>query len=153
MKRRDFVIKSSLAAAAVSSASPGFAYINKYVGSSAPIRIGVIGTGDRGGGLISVMKNIERFIKIRDQEGFKLPMVGVNFVKMKINGRKISISEFIPVRLNSELQLVLPKDEEKEIFLKKFDFKELISSKLIIPVVIKILFCFDKLIRNSVKFW
>ena len=59
MKRRDFVIKSSLAAAAVSSASPGFAYINKYVGSSAPIRIGVIGTGDRGGGLISVMKNIE----------------------------------------------------------------------------------------------
>jgi len=51
MKRRDFVIKSSLAAAAISSASPGFAYINKYVGSSAPIRIGVIGTGDRGGGL------------------------------------------------------------------------------------------------------
>ena len=59
MKRRDFVIKSSLAAAAVSSASSGFAYINKYVGSSAPIRIGVIGTGDRGGGLISVMKDIE----------------------------------------------------------------------------------------------
>ena len=42
---------------------------------------------------------------------------------------------------------------QKVFFLKKFDFKELISSKLIIPVVIKILFCFDKLIRNYVKFW
>jgi radical SAM protein with 4Fe4S-binding SPASM domain len=41
----------------------------------------------------SVMKNIKRFIKIRDQEGFKLPIVGVNFVKMKINEHEIN--EFI----------------------------------------------------------
>ena len=59
MKRRDFVIKSGLAAAAVSSVSPGFAYINKYINSDAPVRLGVIGTGSRGSGLISVINGIK----------------------------------------------------------------------------------------------
>ncbi|PHQ28410.1 Gfo/Idh/MocA family protein [Leeuwenhoekiella nanhaiensis] len=59
MKRRDFVVKSGLAAAAVTSVSPGFAYINKYINNQAPVRLGVIGTGARGSGLISVINDIE----------------------------------------------------------------------------------------------
>lgn len=40
-------------------------------------------------------------------------------VKMKINGTKISLSELIPVILNSKLQLELLYGEEKEVLLKK----------------------------------
>ena len=31
----------------------------------------------------SVMKNIERFVELRNKGGYKLPVIGVNFVKMK----------------------------------------------------------------------
>lgn len=59
MKRREFVKKGSLAAAAAAAVSPGFAYINKLSGADAPLRIGVLGTGDRGGGLIPIINQIE----------------------------------------------------------------------------------------------
>ncbi|PHR95401.1 MAG: dehydrogenase [Leeuwenhoekiella sp.] len=79
MKRRDFVVKTGLAAAAVTSVSPGFAYINKYINNQAPVRLGIIGTGARGSGLISVINDIEGLdvvaccdiLSIRLEEGLK----------------------------------------------------------------------------------
>lgn len=59
MKRREFLVKGGLVTAAVSAASPAFAYVNKYINNAAPIRLGVIGTGDRGGGLISILNDVE----------------------------------------------------------------------------------------------
>jgi len=72
----------------------------------------------------SVMKNIERFIKIRDQEGLKLPMVGVNFVKMKVNEHEVDefiekwrdevdfivIQEFMPPELECDYSEFFPSD-------------------------------------------
>ena len=58
MKRREFVIKSSLATAAIGTTSfmeSGMAYSKNTTDS---INFGVIGTGDRGGGLINIMNNI-----------------------------------------------------------------------------------------------
>lgn len=58
MKRRNFIEKSSLAATALATMptllSPDFRNI-----TNEPIRIGVIGTGSRGGGLIPVINTIE----------------------------------------------------------------------------------------------
>ncbi len=59
MKRRNFLIKSSLATVGVTASAPGFSYINKHFGNTAPIRLGVIGTGNRGAGLISILNGIE----------------------------------------------------------------------------------------------
>ena len=72
----------------------------------------------------SVMKNIERFIKIRDQEGLKLPMVGVNFVKMKVNEHEVDefiekwrdevdfivMQEFMPPELECDYSEFFPSD-------------------------------------------
>ena len=58
MKRREFVIKSGLAAAALGTTSfmeSGIAYPKKAADT---INIGVIGTGDRGAGLINIMNDI-----------------------------------------------------------------------------------------------
>ena len=58
MKRREFVIKSGLAAAALGTTSfmeSGIAYPKKAADT---INFGVIGTGDRGAGLINIMNDI-----------------------------------------------------------------------------------------------
>ncbi len=60
MKRREFVVKSSLATAAMgtSTLALGKAFTNS---PNETLRIGVIGTGDRGGGLIPLINKIENF--------------------------------------------------------------------------------------------
>ncbi|WP_190810811.1 Gfo/Idh/MocA family protein [Flagellimonas sp. S3867] len=55
MKRRDFVARTGMAVAGVSAMNAGVLYPSK----SKTITIGVIGTGDRGGGLIPIINKIE----------------------------------------------------------------------------------------------
>ncbi|NNE78591.1 MAG: Gfo/Idh/MocA family oxidoreductase [Pricia sp.] len=63
MKRRDFVLKSSLATAALatSPATIGQGLVNKKSSANETLHIGVIGTGDRGSGLIPFINKIENF--------------------------------------------------------------------------------------------
>ncbi len=58
MKRREFVKKTGLAASAIGAASTVSAAFNSNSNKQSSINIGVIGTGDRGSGLISVMNSI-----------------------------------------------------------------------------------------------
>lgn len=55
MKRRDFIVKSGVAVAGVSAMSAGMPYFSK----NRQVNIGVIGTGDRGGGLIPIINDIQ----------------------------------------------------------------------------------------------
>lgn len=56
MDRREFVKKGSLGVVAASVAMPSFSQF--LASKNDMVNIGVIGTGDRGGGLISIMNNI-----------------------------------------------------------------------------------------------
>ncbi|MEK6154843.1 Gfo/Idh/MocA family oxidoreductase [Flavobacteriaceae bacterium 3-367] len=55
MKRREFIVKSGVAMAGVSTMSAGMPYFSK----NRSVNIGVIGTGDRGGGLIPIINDIQ----------------------------------------------------------------------------------------------
>lgn len=57
MKRREFVVKSSLAATAITSTTPIWG-ANPFQNKEKAINIGVIGTGDRGGGLTPIIQEI-----------------------------------------------------------------------------------------------
>lgn len=73
-----------------------------------------------------VMANIERFLKIKESEGYELPVVGVNFCKMKINEREVNdfidtwkdrvdfvaIQNFTPPELQSDFTGFIPTDSE-----------------------------------------
>jgi len=59
MKRRDFVIKGSLAGAAVASSTYAFAGLNSFKEANDKVRIGIIGTGSRGNGLIPFINDIK----------------------------------------------------------------------------------------------
>lgn len=59
MNRRDFVLKSSLAAAGLT-----FSQLNaqgKQLGKNDVVQLGIIGTGDRGGGIIHILKKLPQF--------------------------------------------------------------------------------------------
>ncbi|MFH6601932.1 Gfo/Idh/MocA family protein [Maribacter algicola] len=59
MKRRDFVVKSGLATTAIATSSSVFAGILNSKKANETINIGIIGTGDRGGGLLPFINEIE----------------------------------------------------------------------------------------------
>ncbi len=59
MDRRDFVIKGSLATAALGTSYPLTAKLSKSKKANDAINMGIIGTGDRGGGLIPNINKIE----------------------------------------------------------------------------------------------
>ena len=59
MKRRDFVLKSGLASAAIGVSTSTMAKIMVHKNANDTINIGVIGTGDRGSGLIPFINTIE----------------------------------------------------------------------------------------------
>ena len=59
MKRRDFVTKGGLATAALATSTSVFAHISSKKSASDIINIGIIGTGDRGSGLIPFINQIE----------------------------------------------------------------------------------------------
>lgn len=58
MKRRDFVLKTGMAASAIGATTSVNAALTYNKSLESSINIGVIGTGDRGSGLISVMNKI-----------------------------------------------------------------------------------------------
>ncbi|MGB5263951.1 MAG: Gfo/Idh/MocA family oxidoreductase [Lutimonas sp.] len=60
MKRREFVVKSSLAALGLSSVGT-YGNLNRIKSANETIRIGVIGTGQRGAGLIPFLEEIDHF--------------------------------------------------------------------------------------------
>ena len=59
MKRRKFIVKGGLAAATVMAGTSVLASVGRKWGANDIINIGVIGTGDRGGGLIPILNQIE----------------------------------------------------------------------------------------------
>ena len=77
-----------------------------------------------GGKYDSVMKNIERFIEMRNASGSKLPIVGVNFVRMSVNQHEeelfikkwenkadfIAFQEFMPPDTEFDYSSMFPSD-------------------------------------------
>lgn len=61
MNRRSFVVKSGLATAVVASTSPIFGNVFSSKSPLETVNIGVIGTGDRGRGLIPLINKIDNF--------------------------------------------------------------------------------------------
>jgi len=59
MKRRDFVIKGGLGTMALATSTTVLGNFISFNGANDAINIGVIGTGDRGGGLIPVLNQID----------------------------------------------------------------------------------------------
>lgn len=101
MKRRDFVTKTSVAIAGIPFANAFIAMDSQKIGS---INIGVIGTGDRGSGLIPIMNEIKGLqvtaccdvLPFRLQEGLK-----------KVNGGAVAYSDYRQLLDNKEIDAVL----------------------------------------------
>jgi len=89
MKRRDFVVKSSLATAAVTTSTSVFGNINNFKGANETVNIGVVGTGDRGSGMIPFINQIDKFnvVACCDTLPFRLEN-GLSKVKGKAKGYK-----------------------------------------------------------------
>ncbi len=60
MNRRNFMIKGGLATAAIGSSTPLMAHMLQKESANDTISIGIIGTGDRGGGLIPHIQKINQ---------------------------------------------------------------------------------------------
>lgn len=103
MKRREFVAKTGMAASALATVNPIWSAspIKKI---DQPIKIGIIGTGDRGGGLIPVIQEIEGLevaaccdiIPFRLAEGLA-----------KTNGKAKGYSDFRRVLDNKDIDAIL----------------------------------------------
>lgn len=73
-----------------------------------------------------VMRNIERFVELRNRGGYELPVLGVNLVKMKLNEHEIdlfidkwkdvvdfiAIQEFIPPETESDYSMFYPTESK-----------------------------------------
>ena len=80
-----------------------------------------------------VMKNIERFLEIKQRDGYKLPIIGVNFCKMKTNEHEVdqfiemwkdkvdlvAVQNFIAPELESDYTDFIPTDSEYNENMKK----------------------------------
>lgn len=88
MKRREFVIKSSLASAAVATSATAMGNLQRE-SANETLNIGVIGTGDRGSGLIPLINQISNFkvIACCDVLPFRLEQ-GLGKVEGKAQGYK-----------------------------------------------------------------
>ena len=87
MKRRDFVLKGSLATAAIATFTGAMANILNKTNTIKKVNIGVIGTGDRGSGLTHIMNEIENLnvIACCDTLPFRLKN-GLSKVNKKAKG-------------------------------------------------------------------
>ncbi|WP_366186922.1 Gfo/Idh/MocA family oxidoreductase [Flavobacterium ovatum] len=61
MKRRDFILKSSMATAALTTTAVGFGNILNFSQANDSVNIGIIGTGNRGTGMIANINKIKNF--------------------------------------------------------------------------------------------
>lgn len=61
MKRRDFIIKSAIASAAVTTSAAAMTKVFDFKNANDTLNIGIIGTGDRGTGLSANINTIDNF--------------------------------------------------------------------------------------------
>ncbi|MBO0590209.1 Gfo/Idh/MocA family oxidoreductase [Cellulophaga sp. E16_2] len=61
MKRREFIIKGSVATAALSTSAVALGNVIDFKNANDTLTIGIIGTGDRGTGMISNINKIDKF--------------------------------------------------------------------------------------------
>jgi len=61
MKRREFVVKSGLATTAIATSTGALGHVIGKKSANETLNIGVIGTGDRGSGLIPLINQIDNF--------------------------------------------------------------------------------------------
>ncbi|WP_308993506.1 Gfo/Idh/MocA family oxidoreductase [Mariniflexile litorale] len=61
MKRRDFIVKSSVATAALTTSAVALGNVFNFKHANNTVNIGIIGTGDRGTGMIYNVNKIENF--------------------------------------------------------------------------------------------
>ena len=88
-----------------------------------------------GGDYEKAIKNIHKFLEIKKEGGYKLPIVGVNFCRMKINEHEVNdfidywkdkvdlvaIQNFVPPELQSDYTSFIPSASEfHESLLKDF---------------------------------
>ncbi|MBP0903983.1 Gfo/Idh/MocA family protein [Mariniflexile gromovii] len=87
MKRKEFIIKSSVATAALTTSAVALGNVIDFKNANETLNIGVIGTGDRGTGMISNINKIKNFnvIGCCDVLPFRLDN-GLNAVKGKAKG-------------------------------------------------------------------
>ena len=104
MKRREFVIKSTLASAAVATKSSAMAGVLNFKNANDTLNIGVIGTGDRGGGLIPIINRIENLnvIACCDILPFRLEK-GL----AKVDGKAKSYSDYRKLLENKNIDAIL----------------------------------------------
>ncbi len=100
MKRRDFVAKAGIAAAGISTINASILYPSK----KDVLNIGVIGTGDRGGGLIPIINEMEglNVVACADLLPFRLQS-GLEKVQGKANG----YSDYRALLDNKDIDAVL----------------------------------------------
>tara|TARA_R110002050_G_scaffold94765_3_gene197354 strand:- start:92663 stop:93844 length:1182 start_codon:yes stop_codon:yes gene_type:complete len=86
MKRREFITKGGLVTAGIITTSSTLGALSKRINSNSIVNIGIIGTGDRGSGLISVLNNIEgiNVSAICDVLPFRLEK-GISRAENKVN--------------------------------------------------------------------
>lgn len=104
MKRREFVIKSTLASAAVATTAVAMGSVLNFKNANETLNIGVIGTGDRGKGLIPNINGINNFniiaccdvLPFRLQEGLK-----------KVDGKAKGYSDYRKLLDNKDIDAIL----------------------------------------------
>jgi len=104
MKRREFVLKSSLATAAVTTSTSVLGNLNKFKGANDTLNIGIIGTGDRGSGLTPFINEIDNFnvIACCDTLPFRLEN-GLG----KVDGKAIGYKDYRKLLDNPDIDAVL----------------------------------------------
>ncbi|SFN90120.1 Gfo/Idh/MocA family protein [Salegentibacter flavus] len=87
MKRREFVIKGSMASLAVASSTSMLGNFYSSKGSKDVVNIGIIGTGSRGGGLIPFIEEVENLnlVALCDNLPFRLED-GLKRANRKVTG-------------------------------------------------------------------
>ncbi|ALJ05449.1 dehydrogenase [Pseudalgibacter alginicilyticus] len=104
MKRREFIIKGSIASAAITTSATAMTNVLDYKNANETLNIGIIGTGDRGTGLTANINSIDNFnvIACCDILPFKLEK-GLNAVK----GKAKAYSDYRKLLDNKDIDAVL----------------------------------------------
>ena len=104
MRRREFVIKSGLATVGVTASATAMDHVVLSKSPNDTINIGVIGTGDRGGGLIPVINGIKNLnvAACCDILPFRLEH-GIN----KTEGRAKAYSDYRKLLDDNDLDAIL----------------------------------------------
>jgi predicted dehydrogenase len=104
MKRREFVIKGSMASLAVASSTSMLGNFNSFKGANDVVNIGIIGTGSRGSGLIPFINQIENLnvvaccdiLPFRLEEGLK-----------RTEGNSVGYSDYRKMLDNKDIDAVV----------------------------------------------